>query len=72
MLAGQLNVSMMRLITGEGEGIDGPVDGGPADGDVQVLRADIRQLRTDMLSRAEEVGRLEKRLRSLMADQPHA
>lgn len=71
ILAGLLNVSMMWLINGEGEGLDGPVDMGPAPADLQNVLADMRQLRADMLSKAEEMGRLEKRLRNLMSDTDH-
>ncbi|MGB3245399.1 MAG: helix-turn-helix domain-containing protein [Sulfitobacter sp.] len=61
MLAGLLNVSMMWLINGEGEGIDGP-DESVDDGLGDVL-AEIRSLRADMLKKAESLGRLEKKLR---------
>lgn len=64
MMAGLLNVSMMWLINGEGEGLSGPVD--PADALTDQTRdilTELRELRADMLARAEQVARLEKRLR---------
>ena len=55
---------MMWLINGEGEGLSGPVD--PADALTDQTRdilTELRELRADMLARAEQVARLEKRLR---------
>ena len=63
ILAGLLNVSMMWLINGEGEGIEGPQDAEAVGEDMQAILADIRLLRSEMLSSAESMGRLEKRLR---------
>ncbi|MFC6638743.1 helix-turn-helix domain-containing protein [Sulfitobacter sp. JBTF-M27] len=69
MLAGLLNVSMMWLINGEGEGLDEPGEGTEVSADMQAVMAEMRMLRTEMLSNAEAMGRLEKRLRKLM-DEP--
>ena len=66
MMAGILNVSMMWLITGEGEGVDAPVDATPVNDTVRDLMVERRDLRADLLKRAEQVGRLEKRLRAAM------
>ncbi|MEO0668498.1 MAG: helix-turn-helix transcriptional regulator [Pseudomonadota bacterium] len=66
MMAGILNVSMMWLITGEGEGVDAPVDATPVNDTVRDLMVEMRDLRADLLKRAEQVGRLEKRLRAAM------
>ena len=66
MLAGLLNVSMMWLINGEGEGIDGPeIEAMPSD--LTDIILEIREMKTDLHSKAEQLARLEKRLRSLMA-----
>jgi transcriptional regulator with XRE-family HTH domain len=66
MLAGLLNVSMMWLINGEGEGIDGPeTEAMPSD--LTDIILEIREMKTDLHSKAEQLARLEKRLRSLMA-----
>ena len=66
MMAGILNVSMMWLITGEGEGVDAPVAATPVNDTVRDLMVEMRDLRADLLKRAEQVGRLEKRLRAAM------
>ncbi|SDF51524.1 helix-turn-helix domain-containing protein [Sulfitobacter delicatus] len=69
MLAGLLNVSMMWLINGEGEGVDAPEDGAAARrGDLEDVLVDVRALRTDLLKKAEAVGKLEKRIRRLMSE----
>ena len=70
MMAGILNVSMMWLITGEGEGVDAPTDATPVNDTVRDLMIEMRDLRADLLKRAEQVGRLEKRLRAAMNETP--
>ncbi|WP_299144745.1 helix-turn-helix domain-containing protein [uncultured Tateyamaria sp.] len=67
MLAGLLNVSMMWLINGEGEGLDGPDEGGALNVEMRDILTEVRDLRADLLARAEQVGRLEKRLRTALA-----
>ncbi|MEO9572745.1 MAG: helix-turn-helix domain-containing protein [Tateyamaria sp.] len=66
MMAGLLNVSMMWLINGEGEGLAGPVDTSPMTDETRNILTELLDLRADMLMRAEQVGRLEKRLRATM------
>lgn len=72
MLAGLLNVSMMWLINGEGEGIDAPVDPAQEATEMSELLVEMRALRSDMLKKAEQVGRLEKQMRRLMANPSNA
>ena len=66
IMAGILNVSMMWLITGEGDGVDAPVDAEPVSETVRDLMIEMRDLRADLLKRAEQVARLEKRLRAAL------
>ncbi|MEX0312269.1 MAG: multiprotein-bridging factor 1 family protein [Tateyamaria sp.] len=66
MMAGLLNVSMMWLINGEGEGLDAPAEAEPLAADVRDLLTEVRDMRSDMLARAEQLGRLEKKLRAAM------
>ncbi len=63
MLAGILGVSMMWLINGEGEGLDGPDEEPSSAASVNEVVNELRELRVDMLKKAEQIGRLEKRLR---------
>ena len=65
-LAGVLGVSMMWLINGEGEGLDAPSDAESDQADLRDMLIELRDLRTDMLKRAEQLARLEKRLRKTM------
>ncbi|WP_299561156.1 helix-turn-helix domain-containing protein [uncultured Sulfitobacter sp.] len=68
MLAGLLNVSMMWLINGEGEGLDGSEDAVHAPADVSALLAEVRGLREDLSNSAKKAGRLEKRLREMLKE----
>ncbi len=67
MLAGILGVSMMWLLSGQGEGLDSPEQSEPVDEDMERLLLDIRQMRQEQTQLAEQMGRLEKRLRAAMA-----
>ena len=63
MLAGLLNVSLMWLLMGEGDGVDLP-DGAAADAaHVKGVLAEIRELRAAMTAMTGRLGRLEKKLR---------
>ncbi|EPX79654.1 helix-turn-helix domain-containing protein [Salipiger mucosus] len=69
MVAGLLNVSIRWLLTGEGDGIAGPdevEDALPADINETLL--EVRALKTQILQSGEKLGRLEKKLRTLLQD----
>lgn len=66
MMAGILNVSIMWLLTGEGEGTSSPADevvAAPAFGEVL---AELREIRAAMRANTERTARLEKKLRLLL------
>ncbi len=64
MLAGVLNVSMMWLLTGEGEGLQ-PPDAAPTESEeVKFLILELRSVRGEYKRLDERLGRLEKRLRA--------
>ncbi|MDA7964244.1 helix-turn-helix transcriptional regulator [Ruegeria sp.] len=69
MMAGMLNVSIMWLITGEGEGMDAPTAPGEMDSELVSLVAEIRSIRGEMRSSAERLARVEKVLRQKL-EQP--
>lgn len=69
MLAGLLNVSMVWLMTGEGEGVTPPEEGANAERAFESLLTEVRETRMAQVRLAERLGRLEKRLRAL-ADAP--
>jgi transcriptional regulator with XRE-family HTH domain len=66
MLAGLLNVSMVWLMTGEGEGVAPPGDTAPSD-TLSGLLTELRETRMAQIRIGERLARLEKRLRA-MAD----
>jgi transcriptional regulator with XRE-family HTH domain len=57
MLAGMLGVSLMWLLTGEGEGLDGP-DRTPQEG--MALLHEIRMIRTELSATSARLARLER------------
>lgn len=68
MLSGLLNVSIVWLLTGEGDGPDGP-DAAPASqGDLLDIAGELRALRAQLRQVTEQAARLEKRLRSAAQD----
>lgn len=68
MLAGLLNVSIVWLITGEGEGLTEPGQEEILSPDVNAVLGDLRALREEFKASAEKLARLEKRLRLLLKD----
>jgi transcriptional regulator with XRE-family HTH domain len=68
MLAGLLGVSMMWLINGEGDGLDGTESAGVLPEDAADLLAEMRTLRIGLSQDAKQVARLEKRLRALLME----
>ena len=69
MLAGLLNVSMIWLITGEGEGVHHPEGEGELSADVSAMLTELRALRAQMQSRLDKIGQLEKRLRTKLKEE---
>ncbi|MGJ8594537.1 helix-turn-helix domain-containing protein [Sulfitobacter sp.] len=70
ILAGLLNVSMMWLINGEGEGLDGLEGAGVLPADAAELLNEMRGLRVELFESAKHVARLEKRLRAMLLETP--
>lgn len=62
MLAGLLNVSIMWLLTGHGEGVSPPEEDVPPH-DMDAVLTDIRLMRAEMGRMENRLGLLEKRLR---------
>lgn len=67
MLAGMLNVSLVWLMTGAGEGVGAPQEDLPRDQAVQAILDELRETRVAQSRLAERLGRLEKRLMALAA-----
>ena len=67
MVSGLLNVSMIWLITGEGEGVASP-DEDPLPSDIDRALVELRSMQTQMKRQAEKMGKLEKHLRALLKE----
>ncbi len=63
MLAGLLNVSVMWLLNGEGEGVDEPDTKPEVEKDLNEMLLEMRELKTVLKSSSDRLGMLEKRLR---------
>lgn len=66
MLAGLLNVSLMWLLNGEGEGVDPPGVEPALTHDARRVLLEMRELRGDIDDAATRLARLEKHLKKLM------
>ncbi|WP_170329452.1 helix-turn-helix domain-containing protein [Ruegeria arenilitoris] len=66
MMAGMINVSIMWLLTGEGEGMEAPVEEGEGDLELADAVAELRAIRGEMRASAERAARLEKKLRLML------
>jgi len=64
MLAGLLNVSMMWLLDGTGEGVDPVQDVSREEKDMNEILAEIVDLKSRALRTANRLGALEKKLRT--------
>ncbi len=69
MMAGLLNVSMMWLINGQGEGLDAPLEEEVLPSSANDILNELRDLRSDMIARVEQMGRLEKKLRTALREE---
>jgi transcriptional regulator with XRE-family HTH domain len=67
MLSGLLGVSMGWLISGTGDGVEGPDEAG-SDADIAAVLTELWDIRVSFYRKAEQVGRIEKRLRKLMTE----
>jgi transcriptional regulator with XRE-family HTH domain len=65
MMAGLLNVSIVWLLTGEGEGgLAAPDETEPLSPDIDALLMELRDVKTQMNAASDRLGRLEKKLRT--------
>ncbi len=66
MLSGMLGVSLVWLLTGEGEGPEEPTTLLTDDADIATILGHMRRLRAEMAKAAQDMGRLEKQLRLML------
>lgn len=69
MLAGMLNVSLSWLLTGEGDGLDAPPEGGAAQVALRAMLADLSRLKAQAADLSGDIGRLEGRLRKILKEE---
>jgi len=67
MLSGLLNISIIWLMTGEGEGVPDEEEAIPASRELHDLLAELRQLQVAQTRLAKQTGLIEKQLRALIA-----
>ena len=63
-LAGMLNVSLMWLINGEGDGLEVSDENSVSESNLAAALIEIRELRVQMMHSANRLAKLEKRLRN--------
>lgn len=68
MMAGLLNVSLLWLLSGEGEGPDAPGTG-ELSPDITDMLTEIRDIRAQLALSTDRLGRLEKTLRARLKEQ---
>ena len=69
MLAGLLNVSVMWLLNGEGEGVDDPDTKLVVEKGLNDMLLEMRELRTVLKGSSDRLGMLEKRFRERLRRQ---
>ena len=69
MMSGMLNASLRWLLTGEGDGLEGP--GGPAalPEAAQNALAELSRIRAQILALTQALGQVEKQLRSQLREE---
>jgi transcriptional regulator with XRE-family HTH domain len=69
MLSGILGVSLMWLLNGEGDGLDGPGDDdAPLIPEIRALLLEMRQIRSEVDDAAARLARVEKSLRATLKE----
>lgn len=68
MMAGMLNVSLLWLLTGEGDGPGGPEQGTLSPG-VRDLLIELREIQTQMATASDRLARLERSLARVLSSE---
>lgn len=66
MLAGLLNVSLMWLLNGEGDGVAPPGEEAPLNKDARAILLEMREIKGDIDDAAHRLARLEKHLKRIL------
>ncbi len=70
MMSGVLGVSMVWLLSGEGDGLDAPDAFEELDPDVDAILKEMRDLRVAISQSGDRLAKLEKRLRLALGGRP--
>jgi len=70
MLSGILGVSLMWLLTGEGDGLEEPEETVVLSPEIKDILLEIRGLKTQLAHSADKLGKLEKALRKKLEEGP--
>ena len=70
MLSGILNVSLMWLLTGRGDGLPEPGEQNVLAPETRAILQEIRNLKVQLEQSTDRLGRLEKALRKQLVDDP--
>ncbi|GAW36014.1 HTH-type transcriptional regulator ImmR [Roseovarius sp. A-2] len=68
MMAGLLNVSLLWLLSGEGDGPDTPTVG-ELSPDISQMLTEIRDIRAQLIYSTDRLGRIEKSLRAKLREE---
>lgn len=68
MLSGVLNVSLIWLLTGEGDGVEEPAAESVLTPEVRDILLEIRGLKSQMTAQVDRLGKLEKALRKRLSE----
>lgn len=69
MMSGILNVSLTWLLSGEGDGVSGPVEGFEMTADIRALLGELADVRAEMARSADRLALVERRLKQSLKAQ---
>ncbi|MCV2881276.1 helix-turn-helix domain-containing protein [Actibacterium sp. XHP0104] len=69
ILAGVLNVSIMWLLTGQGDGLDAPDQAGQIPAEAAALLSELREAQAGLQALAGRIDMLERRLRAAITEE---
>ncbi|MEP5758096.1 MAG: helix-turn-helix domain-containing protein [Litoreibacter sp.] len=66
MMAGLMNVSIMWLLTGEGDGVLGPDEAHDSKNEARIILAELSKTRAEIAKKLGQIARLEARLSKVL------
>ena len=68
MMAGLMNVSIMWLLTGEGDGVLGPDEAHDSKNEARIILAELSKTRAEIAKKLGQIARLEARLSKVLSN----